>query len=394
MIVHVRALSSSFEYPVCFTSDVFSPMNRDLRHLIVRREPEERHRVAAIVDRGALAAQPELNLHIERYARCHNDALDLVAPPIVQGGGEGMKDDASLPARLQAYFHALELDRRSVLLVVGGASLLDLVGFAASTVQSAPRVVRVPTTTLAQAGPAVLPKSAINAFGTKDFLCTFRAPYAVVCDRRFVETQKTRDKVFGLVQAVRAALLWDEELFGWIVAHASRLASGERDAVAELLQQSAALHADFAASTVDEDVYGPEGPLALGAWAAERIELHTERRIRQGEALAVGIALDTTLGALHGTNTEGEREAIHRLLERLGLRLWHDALGNVDSEGRLLLLDGLSERASGRAPHVPLLRNGIGNGVMPHDLREDVLREAITRLAVRDARRAHAFALA
>ncbi|WP_170319589.1 3-dehydroquinate synthase [Polyangium spumosum] len=368
-------------------------MNRDLRHLLVRREPDQRHRVAAIVDRGALAAQPELNLHIERYARCHNDALDLVAPPIVQGGGENMKDDATLPSRLQAYFHALELDRRSILLTVGGASLLDLAGFAASTMQSAPRVVRVPTTTLAQAGPAVLPKSSINAFGTKDFLCTFRAPFAVVCDRRFVETQKTREKVFGLVQAVRAALLWDEQLFGWIVAHAHRVASGERDAVAELLQRSAALHADLAAHTSDEEVYGPEGPLAFGAWAADRIELSTERRIRQGEALAVGIALDTTLGALHRTLGEADREAIHRLLERLGLRLWHDALGNVDSEGRLLLLDGLSERSFGHAPRVPLLC-GIGRGVTSQELREDVLREAITRLAHRDAHRAHAFALA
>jgi len=392
-MVHARASSTPFEYPVCFTSDVFSPANGDLRDVIVRLEPKERHRIAAIVDRGAIVAQPELNLHIERYAQCHHDALDLVAPPIVQGGGERTKDDPALPARIQAYLHALELDRRSVLLVVGGASFLDLVGFAASTVRSAPRVVRIPTTALAQAGLAVLPRSAIHAFGTKNYLCTYRPPFAVVCDRRFIETQRTRAKVFGLVHAVRIALLRDRALFDWIVAHAVRLALGERDAVVELLRRSATHHVDLASSMRGDDLPSADDPLTFGAWSADAIEAHTERRIRQGEALAVGLALDATLGALHRTHGEAEREQIHRLLERLGLRLWHDTLGHVDSEGRLLLLDGLSERASGRAPRVPLLR-GIGAGVAPHELREDVLREAITRLALRDARRAHAFALA
>lgn len=262
MIVHIKAAPSVVEYPIYFTSEVFAPENRHLSNAIRRRDPASRHRIAVVVDRGVIVASREMILHIERYAAHHHAYLDLVAPPIVLDGGETLKDDALLLSRLQSYFHALELDRRSVLLVVGGASLLDLAGFASATMRSAPRVIRLPTTTLAQAGPAVLPASSINAFGTKDFLGTPR-----------------------------------------------------------------------------------------------------------------------------------ERDAIVGTFERLGLRLWHDALGRADSEGRPLLLDGLAELCGGRAPRVPLLVK-IGGGVVGHALRESVVREAIEWLAGRDAYRAHAWALA
>jgi 3-dehydroquinate synthase len=387
----VRPPSLASSYPVCFTSDVFDLQNDALVQVILGARGPRRRRVAAIVDRGALAGRPELCVHIERYAGHHREVLDLVAPPIVQGGGSGVKSDPILPARLQAYLHALELDHESLLFVAGGTSLLDLAGFAAGTVRRAPRVIRLPTTTASQVGPAVLPGNTIDAFGTKDFLGTPAAPFAVVCDRRFPETQRTREKVFGLVFALRAALLWDAELFAWIVRHVAHLAGGERDAVAALVERSAALHAEHGMRAPDGDDAGD--PLALGAWSAERIELQTERRTRRGEALAVGIALDVAIGARASLLAARDREAVLGALERLGLRLWSDALGNVDSEGRLLLLDGLLERSFGETPRIPLLR-GIGGGVVMQDLDEGVLREAITELADRDARRAHAWALA
>ncbi|UQA61743.1 3-dehydroquinate synthase [Polyangium aurulentum] len=345
------------------------------------------------MDRGVIAASREIILHIERYAAHHHAYLDLVAPPIVLDGGETLKDDGLLLSRLQSYFHALELDRRSVLLAVGGASLLDLAGFASATMRSAPRVIRLPTTTLAQAGPAVLPASSINAFGTKDFLGTQRPPFAVLCDRRFLDTQRPRDKVAGLTQAVRAALLWDAELFGWISAQSSRLARGERDAVAELVRRGASLYAARASTLGAEDEDEASEALAHGTWSADRLSMLADRRIRSGEALAIGIALDAVIASLSGLIAAKDRDAVVTTFERLGLRLWHDALGRADSEGRPLLLDGLSELCGGRAPRVPLLA-GIGGGVVGHALRESVVREAIEWLSRRDAHRAHAWALA
>lgn len=390
----VRPSSIASSYPVCFTSDVFDLQNNALVQVILGAAPSRRRRVAAIVDRGALVGRPELCVHIERYATHHREFLDLVAPPIVQSGGSGVKSDPMLSARIQAYLHALELDHESLLFVVGGTSLLDLAGFAAGTVRLSPRVIRLPTTTASQVGPAMLPGNTLDAFGTKDFLATSASPFAVVCDRRFPETQRTRDKVFGLVFAMRAAMLWDADLFAWIARHIAFLAGGERDTVAELVEKSAALHAAHASrASAHDDVGDARDPLSFGAWSADRIELHTERRTRRGEALAVGLALDVAIGAKVSVLSGKEREAVFSTLERLGLRLWSDVLGNVDSEGRLLLLDGLLERSLGRAPRIPLLR-GIGAGIVMHDLDEDVLREAITELADRDARRAHAWALA
>jgi 3-dehydroquinate synthase len=276
---------------------------------------------------------------------------------------------------------------------VGGASLLDLTGFASATMRSAPRVIRLPTTTLAQSGPAVLPASSINAFGTKDFLGTQRPPFAVLCDRRFPDTQRPRDKVAGLTQAVRAALLWDEGLLGWISAHAGRLGAGDRDTVAELVQKSAGLYASHAATLGAEDEDAASEALSYGTWSADRLALLADLRIRSGEALAIGIALDTVVSSLAGLIGGKERDLVVGTLERLGLRLWHDALGRADSEGRPLLLDGLAELCGGLAPRVPLLA-GVGEGAVAHALRESVVREAIEWLSRRDAHRTCAWALA
>lgn len=392
MIVHVKTASTSFEYPIVFSSDVFDPENVELSSVIRRHEPEGRHRLAAVVDRGAIVGSRELILHIERYAAHHRAHLELVAPPIVLDGGDMLKDDAFLPGRLQSYFHTLELDRRSTLLCIGGGALLDICGFAAATMRSAPRVVRLPSTTRSQAGPAMLPACTVNAFGTRDFLGIWRPPFAVVCDQRFLDTQRTRDKVAGLSEAVRAALLWDAELFGWIGEHAGKLSAGERDAVAELVQRSAGLYAAHAAKMNPVDPRLSEA-LAHGTWAADKLTTLAERPVRMGEALAIGIALDAVIASLTGALSAKARDAIVTTLERLGLRLWHETLGRVDSEGRLLLLDGLSDLCGGQVPEAPLLE-GIGGGVSPWTLREDVVREAIDWLATRDARRAHSWALA
>ena len=68
-------------------------------------------------------------------------------------------------------------------------------------------MVRVPTTVLAQNDSGVGVKNGINAFGKKNFLGTFAPPFAVLNDRRFLETLSTRDKVAGMAEAVKVALI-------------------------------------------------------------------------------------------------------------------------------------------------------------------------------------------
>ncbi len=99
---------------------------------------------------------------------------------------------------MTAWLHVAAMDRQSVVVCVGGGALQDAVGFAAAVTHRGVRLIRVPTTVLAQADCGVGVKNGINALGKKNFIGTFAPPFAVLNDLRFLETLSRRDTIAGL----------------------------------------------------------------------------------------------------------------------------------------------------------------------------------------------------
>ena len=116
-----------------------------------------------------------------------NSGIELVAPVEQLPGGEAVKNDPAIVHHLLQAFHRGNLDRRSYVLVIGGGAILDTVGYAASIAHRGIRLIRVPTTTLAQADSGVGVKNAVNWFNKKNWKGTFATPWAVVNDERLLE---------------------------------------------------------------------------------------------------------------------------------------------------------------------------------------------------------------
>ncbi|HEY8368450.1 MAG TPA: 3-dehydroquinate synthase, partial [Thermodesulfobacteriota bacterium] len=398
--VHLQQINVSYDYPVYFTTDVFAPGNRALRDAVTRREPTRRHRLFVVLERRVAEVWPGLADRVLAYAAEHRDRLVLADAPEVLEGGEAAKHDPASVARLHARLEALAMDRQSVVVCVGGGALLDVVGYATATCHRGLRLVRVPTTVLAQCDSGVGVKNGVNAFGKKNFLGTFAPPFAVLNDRRFLETLPHRDVVAGMGEAVKVALIRDAAFFEWIEAHAARLAAGDGIAIAELIASSARLHLRHIATSGDPFEFGSARPLDFGHWAAHKLESLTANRaaggngyaggdaLRHGEAVAIGVAIDTVYSADVGLLPEAACDRVLDLLERLGFRLWDDALARTDAAGRLLVLDGLAEFREhlGGDLTVTLLA-GIGRGVEVHELDPARVAAAIDRLARRDAAR-------
>jgi 3-dehydroquinate synthase len=384
---YLQKITVPYEYPVYFTSDVFAADNPDLVEAIARKEPSRRHRALVVVEGAVAAAWPGLAAAIPRYAARHADRLELVAPPWVVEGGEAAKNDAAALTAMQTRLHALRLDRQSFVVIVGGGALLDAAGYAAATAHRGIRVVRLPTTVLAQADSGVGVKNAVNAFGVKNLLGTFAPPFAVLNDRRFLLTLERRDTVAGMAEAVKVALIRDAEFFEWLEARAGALAACEPDAVAELVQRAAHLHLDHIATSGDPFETGSARPLDFGHWAAHRLESLTRNRLRHGEAVALGIALDTLYSSAAGLLAPAEAERVLALLARLSLPRWDAGLELADAAGRPAVLDGLAEFREhlGGELTVTLLA-GIGRGVEVHEMPEPRVRGALDELRRRTAR--------
>jgi len=331
-----------FDYPVVFTERVFEKGNPLLLSTLAAKGEARRHRAFAVVDQGVMDAWPNLSRDIEAYFECHAAHLDLIAPPMIVQGGEAVKNDEVAFRDILRRVNELRIDRHSYLLAIGGGAVLDVVGYAAAVAHRGVRLVRFPTTVLAQGDSGVGVKNGINAFGKKNFLGTFAPPFGVLCDIDFLTTLSVRDRVAGMSEAVKVALVRDGAFFGWLREHAVALGRGEACAVGELVRRGAELHLRHIATSGDPFEMGNARPLDFGHWAAHKLESLTDYRLRHGEAVAIGMALDTIYSAHSGIAPTALADVVLDLLEQLGFHLWDDAL-NLLEGGRPRILEGLAE---------------------------------------------------
>lgn len=386
-----QEIQISFRYPVHFTTGTFATANPLLRQLMARPAADGPARALVVVDSGVERAHPELLRDIPAYFAASRGALALAAPVLVVPGGEQCKNDPAHLGRLLEAMHAAALCRHSYLVAVGGGAVLDVAGFAAATAHRGVRLIRVPTTVLAQDDSAVGVKNGINAFGKKNYLGTFAVPHAVVNDFAFLPTLSDRDWRGGLSEAVKAALIRDAGFFEFLEAHAARLRERDQAAMEQTVRRSAALHLQHIATSGDPFELGSSRPLDFGHWAAHRLEQLTDHRIRHGEAVAIGIALDSTYARLAGHLADGPWQRIVDLLSALGLAVYAPALGDGhqtpdDPRSVLRGLAEFQEHLGGRLTIMMLA--DIGRPFDVHEIRTDLMLRSIETLKAIEADRA------
>lgn len=382
---HLQSFAVRFDYPVYFTENLFTHANPVFRQALARREPGKRHRFAVFVDSNVAAAFPSLAQDITDYAALHPGNLELVAPPETVPGGEQCKNDPALVERLQRRLAALRIDRHAFLVGIGGGAVLDLLGFVAATFHRGVRHVRVPTTVLAQNDSGIGVKNGVNAFGMKNLVGSFAPPFAVLNDSDFLRTLERRDRIAGMAEAVKVALIRDRAFFDWIEAHADALRTGEAAPTRRMIRRCAELHMHQIAHGGDPFEAGSARPLDYGHWSAHKLEALSAHALRHGEAVAIGLALDARYSVLAGLLEAGAEERVHALLRRLGFALWHPALQARDGEGRLRLIQGLEEFREhlGGELTVTLLR-AIGVGEEVHRMDTDAILSALAWLRQRE----------
>jgi 3-dehydroquinate synthase len=370
-----------FRYPVRFTQGLFDPRNPTLRDVV---EAEDRARLLVVIDEGVALSQPTMVDKVQLYCAAHSDVLELSGPPLVVPGGEAIKNQAGPVDEIRAAIDLHGVDRHSYVMAIGGGAMLDAVGYAAATAHRGVRLIRVPTTVLSQDDSAVGVKNGINAFGKKNFVGSFAPPHAVLNDFDLLLTLSDRDWRAGISEAVKVALLKDAAFFRWIEHHANDLNERSLAAMARVVHRSAQLHLQHIATSGDPFELGSSRPLDFGHWAAHKLEQLSHHELRHGEAVAIGIALDSTYSYLTGSLPHADWRRIIELFEAVELPIWHPDMATPGSGGRPAMLAGLEEfreHLGGRLTIMLLER--IGSGFEVHELDEVVLLEAADLLRAR-----------
>ena len=319
-----------------FTKDVFGTDIGVLTALIERSGPAPA-KVQIWVDSGLQAAQGDAlkKLHARLNEEEHIDVVDDVQ---FVPGGEDCKRDPRLVESILSVFNKANLDRRSYVLVIGGGAVLDAVGFAAATAHRGIRLIRIPTTTLAQGDSGVGVKNAINFFEKKNWLGTFATPWAVINDTKILDTLPDRDFRCGFAEAVKVSLLKSAEQFENLVANAPLISNRDADKAHQALKHSVLLHLEHITRGGDPFEAEMARPLDFGHWSAHKLEPLSNYTLRHGEAVSIGVALDS----LYSSRVYGlSRLDAHRVvscLAQIGLPTSHPRLAD-----KKVLFDGLEE---------------------------------------------------
>ncbi|MGH6815414.1 MAG: iron-containing alcohol dehydrogenase, partial [Hyphomicrobiaceae bacterium] len=226
--VYLQRFTAIYEYPVHFTQGVFAPDNPVLRETVARRERDRRHRCLVFVDDGVCSVRPTLTADIEAYARASAEVMELVVPPVRVPGGEKIKNELFHVEWMQGLIQEHRIDRHAFAIAVGGGAVLDAVGLVAATSHRGIRLIRVPTTVLSQNDSGVGVKNSVNLKGSKNFVGTFAPPFAVLNDLTFVDLLPPREKIAGMAEAVKVALIRDAAFFHWLESNLDALSLFER----------------------------------------------------------------------------------------------------------------------------------------------------------------------
>lgn len=336
-----------------------------------------RPRVAVLTDETVA----DLHLPTLRVALEDNGiSVSALALP----AGEATKGWAQL-SRATEWLLEEKIERRDVVVALGGGVIGDLAGFAAAVLRRGVRFVQVPTTLLAQVDSSVGGKTGINTAQGKNLVGAFHQPSLVLADIGVLDTLASRDFLAGYGEVVKYGLLGDAEFFEWLEVHGPALASGDAALRAEAVRRSVAMKADIVSR--DETETGDRALLNLGHTFCHALEAATgySDRLLHGEGVAIGCGLAFELSARLGLCAQEEPSRVRAHLRAMGMKTdLTDIPGDLPGADGLLTLMAQDKKVmDGRLRFI--LARGIGEAFVAEDvdpaLVRAVLSEALSPLS-------------
>lgn len=368
-----QTFSVRFTYKVFFTNHLFSPDNSLFRDFLNEAASGISKKLLFVIDEGVVTHHPNLLPQIRNYCALL-PGYKLISEIITVPGGEQVKNSEKEFYKIIRAADDHGIDRHSYIVAIGGGAVLDMVGYASAVAHRGIRHIRIPTTVLSQNDSGVGVKNGINFYGKKNFLGTFVPPVAVFNDYFFLTTLSDEDWRSGMSEAVKVALIKDRSFFEWLQCNAALLAERNMEAMQYLIKQCAALHLQHIAGG-DPFEMGSSRPLDFGHWSAHKIEQLSNFAIRHGEAVAMGIALDSAYSYLSGRLTASDAKAIVSVLTTLGFSVVHPVADIQNDESPVLKgLQEFREHLGGQL--TIMLLDAVGKGVEVHELDTDILHKA------------------
>ena len=214
------------------------------------------------------------------------------------------------------------IERRDIVIALGGGVMGDLVGFASSILYRGINFIQIPTTLLAQVDSSIGGKTAINVKQGKNLVGSFHQPKIVVADVNFLSTLSLREIKAGFAEVIKYAVLGDRSFFDWLSENSKKLLKLDTESLIHAIETSCKMKAKI----VKEDEYeqGKRVLLNLGHTFGHAFEKSVNtngegQSILHGEAIGIGICLAAKLSEDFEESNIEDSIAIEKLVADFGL---------------------------------------------------------------------------
>ncbi len=266
-----------------------------------------------------------------------------------------------------------KIERRDVVVALGGGVIGDLVGFAAAVLRRGVRFVQIPTSLLAQVDSSVGGKTGINTQHGKNLIGAFHQPALVLADISVLNTLPKRDYLAGYGEVVKYGLLGDAAFFDWQDQNATCIAARDPEALAYAVKRSVEMKAEIVVR--DETEQGDRALLNLGHTFCHAFEAATgySDRLLHGEGVAIGCALAFELSSRLGLCSQEEPSRVREMLSTMGMKVTlADIDGDLPDAQALLDLMGQDKKViDGQLRFI--LARGIGKAFVTSDVPSDTV---------------------
>ncbi len=320
-------------------------------------------------------------LHLARFGAGLAEA-GISYEALILPAGEGTKGWAQFE-RCVEWMLDQQVERRDVVVALGGGVIGDLVGFAAAVLRRGVRFVQVPTTLLAQVDSSVGGKTGINTRHGKNLVGAFHQPSLVLADIDVLSTLAPRDFLAGYGEVVKYGFLGDSAFFDWLEVNGPAMAAGDTALRQRAVVRSVEMKAGIVAR--DETEEGERALLNLGHTFCHALEAATgySDRLLHGEGVAIGCALAFELSQRLGLCSQEAPSRVRAHLRAMGMKTdLADIAGDLPGADALLALMAQDKKViDGRLRFI--LARGIGQAFVADDVPRDVVYSLLSDALMR-----------
>jgi 3-dehydroquinate synthase len=224
-------------------------------------------------------------------------------------------------SRLTDQLLAKGYGRDTTIIALGGGVVGDLAGFVAATFMRGVPIVQVPTTLVAMVDAAIGGKTAVDTPAGKNLVGAFHSPATVLIDPHLLATLPLREMRAGFAEVVKYGVIADGPYLREVANGVPKLLSARRDLVGDsmlsLIVRSVEIKADIVSRDQRED--GLRKVLNFGHTIGHAVELVSGFSLLHGEAVAIGMALESRLAERIGLAQAGTAETVSSALQAAGL---------------------------------------------------------------------------